>query len=238
MSHDASAGTTARVPEREVRCEDEAMVDARTPDGDPVAATVAAYDASAAAYRDGAGAVPAGLDALVRRFADRVGPGGRVLEIGSGPGRDARALEALGLSVRRTDISAGFVALLRADGRRADRLDPLVDDLADPDRAAAYDAVWASACLLHVGRADLPVVLGRLAAVTRPGGCLHASLKEGDGEVWSTHGHVRDPRHFVLWREQPLREALDGAGWAVDELDRHEGQRTDRWLDVLATRRA
>lgn len=214
------------------------MVDPSSRDLDPVAATVAAYDASAAAYTNGTSAVPAGLDDLVRRFADRVGPGGRVLEIGSGPGRDARALEALGLSVRRTDISAGFVALLRADGHTADRLDPLVDDLTDPGRAAAYDAVWASACLLHVARTDLPVVLRRLAAVTRAGGCLHASLKEGDGEVWSTHGHVSDPRHFVLWREQPLREALEGAGWAVEEIDRHDGQRTDRWLDVLATRRA
>ena len=202
------------------------------------AATVAAYDASAEAYRDGTFTMPAAIGDLVSRFVARVSAGSRVLEIGSGPGRDALALEALGISVRRTDVSAGFVALLTAAGHPADRLDPLTDDLADPERGgAAYDGVWASACLLHVARADLPVVLRRLAEVTRAGGTLHVSLKEGDGEAWSTHGNVAAPRLFVFWRERPLREALEGAGWSVDELTRNDGQRGDRWLEVLATRR-
>jgi SAM-dependent methyltransferase len=181
--------------------------------------------------------MPASVDDLVSRFAARLPTGARVLEIGSGPGRDAAALEALGLSVRRTDVSPGFVALLTDAGHRADLLDPLTDDLADPERGgAAYDAVWASACLLHVGRSDLPRVLRRLAEATRPGGSLHASLKEGDGEAWSTHGNVAEPRFFVFWREAPLRAALQEAGWRVDEVSHHDGLRGDRWLNVLATR--
>ena len=202
------------------------------------ALTIAAYDANAEAYRDGTATMSAEMEALVRRFAERVPRGARVLEIGSGPGRDAAALEGRGLSVRRTDVSPGFVALLTEAGHAADLLDPLTDDLADPGRGgAAYDGVWASACLLHVARTDLPVVLARLAAVTRAGGTLHVSLKEGDGEAWSTHGNVAAPRLFVLWREQPLREALEHAGWAVDELTRHDDVRGTRWLQVLATRK-
>ena len=81
--------------------------------------------------------------------------GARVLEIGSGGGRDARLMEELGLRVRRTDITPGFVALLRAQGHDADLLDPLTDDLATPERVP-YAAVWANASLLHVARADLP----------------------------------------------------------------------------------
>jgi SAM-dependent methyltransferase len=201
------------------------------------AATVAAYDSSAAAYREGGFGTSDLATALVERFAARVPAGGRVLEIGSGPGRDARKLEDAGLSVRRTDVSPGFAELLRADGHRVDVLDPLTDDLADPERPATpYDAVWASACLLHVGRPDLPVVLRRLADATRPGGTLHASFKEGDGEAWATHGQVTAPRHFTYWREGPLLAVLEDAGWSVDEVGRHEGLRGDSWLGVLATR--
>jgi len=120
----------------------------------------------------------------------------------------------------------------------ADRLDPLTDDLTDAERGgAAYDGVWANACLLHVARADLPVVLRRLAAATRPGGALHVSLKEGDGEAWSAHGNVAAPRLFVYWREQPLRAALERAGWTVDEVERRVGYRGETWLAVLATRK-
>jgi SAM-dependent methyltransferase len=201
-------------------------------------ATLAAYDASAVAYRDAGFAFPDAVRALVARFAGLLPADARVLEIGSGPGRDALALEAVGLEVRRTDVSAAFVELLHEDGFAADVLDPLTDDLADPAHPdEPYDAVWASACLLHVARADLPRVLHRLAAATRPGGVLHVSLKEGDGEAWSTHGNVAAPRHFTYWREQPLREVLDAAGWSVLELSRSDGLRGDRWLDVLATRR-
>ena len=201
---------------------------------DPRAATIAAYQADAAAYAAGVAALSAPVASAVaadrEEFARRVGPGGRVLEIGSGPGRDARALEELGLSVRRTDVTPALVDLMRADGFAADVLDPRVDDLGGP-----WDGVWANAVLLHLARDEMPVVLARLAAATRPGGALYLTVKEGDGEAWSTHGHVAAPRHFTYWREQPLHALLTGAGWEVDVLRHTEGTR-DLWLDVFASR--
>ena len=83
------------------------------------------------------------------------------------------------------------------------------------------------------------MVLSRLAGATRTGGLLQVSLKEGEGARWSTHGHVDGPRHFTFWREEPLRAALDAAGWSVSVTPR--GARTacagDAWLEILAERR-
>jgi SAM-dependent methyltransferase len=204
---------------------------------DPRSTTVASYDVAAAAYRDGTVTMPDSVRRVIDHVAATLGPGARVLEVGSGPGRDAAALEEAGLRVRRTDVSRGFVALLREAGHAADVVDPLTDDLTDPDDPTPYDGVWANACLLHVARADLPTVLGRLAAATRPGGLLHLSLKEGDGARWSTHGNVSGPRYFTFWREEPLRTVLDGAGWDVRELVHEAGLRGESWLDVVAERR-
>lgn len=198
--------------------------------------TVASYDAFAEAYRDGTATASDQVRAAVDRFVAALPAGARVLEVGSGPGRDALALEAGGLSVRRTDITPAFVAMLRADGHDADVVDPLVDDLADPDRHQAYDGVWAAASLLHVRREDFPLVVRRLAGATRAGGVLHLALKEGDGARFSTHGSITAPRHFTYWREQPLRDVLTAAGWGVSEVDRGVGVRDDHWLTVLARR--
>ncbi|MBB6629581.1 class I SAM-dependent methyltransferase [Nocardioides sp. KIGAM211] len=174
---------------------------------------------------------------MAARFAAGLAPDARVLEIGSGPGHDAALLERLGLHVRRTDVSRGFAELMRADGHRVDVLDPLVDDLTDPERPGTpYDGVWANASLLHVVRPDLVVVLRRLADVTRPGGLLEVTLKEGDGDAWSTHGHVSGPRHFTYWRPEPLRAVLAAAGWEVATIEQREGWNGTRWLDVRATR--
>ena len=160
-----------------------------------------------------------------------------MLEIGSGSGRDARAMERAGVSVRRTDITPGFVALLRADGFEADLVDPLIDDLADPAGDAPYDGVWAAASLLHLRREDLPRVLANLADATRSGGLFHLSVMEGDGARFLTRGDIDAPRHFTFWREESLRAALDHAGWEVVEVDRTTSARGDDWLDVLARRR-
>jgi SAM-dependent methyltransferase len=200
-------------------------------------ATVRAYDASATDYLERTQELPAAIASAIGRFVRVVPPGSRVLEVGSGSGRDALALEQAGLSVRRTDITPAFVDLLRARGQVADRLDPLVDDLADPATPeAAYDGVWADASLLHVDREDLPTVLARLARATRPGGGLFVSVKEGDGEDWSIHGNVTAPRFFTFWREEPLRSALEAAGWSVREVVRTEGSEREPWLAALAVR--
>jgi SAM-dependent methyltransferase len=202
------------------------------------AATVRAYDVAVAEYRDGTADLPDAVAAAIGRLAALLPRGSRVLEIGSGPGRDAAALEAAGLRVRRTDVTPAFVEMMRADGYQAEVLDPLYDDLADPAAPGTpYDAVWASACLLHVSRDDLPTVVARLADATRPGGLLYASLKEGDGESWSVHGNVSSPRHFTYWREAALRAVLEEAGWSVALVGYGDGRFGTRWLEVLATRR-
>jgi len=193
---------------------------------------VDAYDAQSGAYAEATATLHGDVLASLEAFAAAVGTDAEVLEIGSGGGRDARALEERGLRVRRTDVTPAFVDLLRSQGYRAELLDPLSDDLGGP-----YDGVWANASLLHVERADLPIVLSRLAGATRAGGVLALSVKEGEGEVWSTHGTVSAPRRFVLWREADLAKVLVGAGWEVDEVRHREGLRGETWLMVRASHR-
>ncbi|HEY3528015.1 MAG TPA: methyltransferase domain-containing protein [Nocardioides sp.] len=201
------------------------------------AATVRAYDDSAADYRANTSEMPSSIQALVDRFAARLRPGARVLEIGSGSGRDARALEDAGLSVRRTDITPAFVAMLREAGNQADVVDPAVDDLSDPAAPGTpYAGVWADASLLHVDRHELALVLSRLADATEAGGVLFVGLKEGDGEDWSIHGNVTAPRFFTFWREEPLRSALAGAGWRVEQVEHEVSEDGEGWLQVLALR--
>lgn len=193
--------------------------------------TITSYDATAAEYAAEAAAMPKWVSIEIDAFVTDLGGAGRVLEIGSGGGRDALDLEKRGISVRRTDVSNGFVELLRGSGFEADLLDPLTDDLTDLQRPGSpYDGVWACACLIHVAREDFGTVLGRLAAATRIGGRLHASVREGDGEEVSERGSAPAARRYVetYWRQPALQSALTGAGWTVSEIRRCVG-RPDDW---------
>jgi SAM-dependent methyltransferase len=198
--------------------------------------TVRSYEASAVEYAAEAAAMPEWVAGEIEAFVDALGGTGRILEIGSGSGRDAREFERRGLSVRCTDVVQRFVDLLRADGFEAERLDPLTDDLADPQHPdRPYDGVWSCACLFHVAREDLVTVLGRLAMATRSGGRVHASFKEGDGEDRSTSGTPDAPRRYseTLWREPELRSQFSAAGWVVDEVGSHGDK---PWLAVRGHR--
>jgi SAM-dependent methyltransferase len=198
--------------------------------------TLTAYGAHARAYRDDNRELPNHIRAELDTFAGAVGAGRRVLEIGSGGGRDAVYLESLGLQVRRTDVTPAFVDLLREDGFTADVLDPLRDDLTDPVWPhELYDAVWANACLLHVRRAHLPTVLERLRRATRPGGLLRFSVKEGNGEQWLNRGPVTEPRLFIYWKKADLCAVVDQAGWSTTRIRRTRGLGEEHWLEVWAT---
>jgi SAM-dependent methyltransferase len=186
--------------------------------------TLSAYEQAADKFRD---SIPtAANDALIDLLATRIGPGARVLEIGSGTGRDALELERRGYVVRRTDATQAFIDMMRTDGHAVDRLNALTDDLGGP-----YDAVFADAVFLHFDRPGLAQVL-RKAARSAP--VLAFATREGKGEEWSDR-NLDLPRHFVLWQEDALREVLTGTGWDVQRLERGEGK-FGMWFYVLATR--
>ena len=92
---------------------------------------------------------------------------------------------------------------------------------------------------LRVRRTDATVAFVDLAALlqraTLAAEWLAFTVKEGDGDVWTTQ-KLDVPRWFVYWREPALRALLDVAGWSVVSVRHHHG-RHDDWLTVLARRR-
>jgi trans-aconitate methyltransferase len=191
--------------------------------------TLASYEAAAHRYRDHALPPGESLLALLDRVAQLVGSG-EVLELGSGPGREARYLERFGLRVHRTDATRAFVEMMREDGFEARLLDIRTGDYGGP-----YDAILANAVLLHLTRDEFSDALVKARRAVIDGGVLALTLKEGAGEAWS-NAKLGLPRHFTFWREPPLRAVLKRTGWTVESVA-HVPGRTEPWLHVVALAR-
>lgn len=136
------------------------------------ARTIALYDAEAEAYASRFAAPQPALAAFVAVLP----PGGRVLDLGCGPGTSAAAMLAAGLAVEAWDAAPGMVAAARRRG-----VDAREATFAELDVARRYDGVWANFSLLHAPRDEMAGHLAAIARALRPGGHLHLGLKLGSG---------------------------------------------------------
>ena len=166
-------------------------------------------------------------DAL-HRLAEAVSPAGRVLEIGSGPGWDADALEALGIDVHRTDAAVAFCEFQAGRGKRCDRLDLLSDPI-----QGNYDGVMMLCVLQHFEPPQLDGALRKLAGALEVGGALLLMYPEGGNDLWE-HGVAGEYR-VMRWPAAALDARVAQAGFAVAWEDAIDG-RGGTWRTVLARR--
>ena len=158
---------------------------------------------------------PGGVSRHLHPFLAKLRPGARILELGCGGGRDCEAMMTAGFDVDPTD---GSPAIARQAEQRLGRPVRVMcfDELNNTD---AYDAVWASASLLHVPRPSLPHILGLIFKALRPGGLHFASYKAGGLEGRDSHG-----RYFNYFTKTELTELYrEAAPWELTEIADYVG---------------
>ena len=129
-----------------------------------------------------------------------------ILDLGCGPGRDLKALSALGHMAVGLEGAPSFAAMARAhSGCEVLEQDFLRLDLP----AARFDGVFANAVLFHVPSQELPRVLSELRAALKPRGVLFSSNPHGRNEEGWNRG-----RYGVYHDLESWRRYLTQAGFA------------------------
>jgi len=191
--------------------------------------TVEAYDAYADRYAELTRESHfKSRDEALDLFMVRVKPKGRILEAASGPGWDADLMESRGLTVRRTDLSDGFIAVQAKRGKRVERLDLIEDDLGGP-----YDGLVALYVIQHIARPLVEGVIARMAGALVPEGLLLFSFQLGDGE--RVEVEPTGDYHIVMWPREEMEAILVRHGLEI-VWDRTEDGREARWVTLVARR--
>jgi len=144
------------------------------------------------------------LGALLRHIEGT--PPFTILDFGCGPGRDLKAIAALGHVAVGLDGSVRFAEMARAhSGCEVLQQDFLKLKLP----AGRFDGVFANAALFHVPGQELPRVLRELHATLKPRGVLFSSNPRGDNEEgWNQE------RYGAYWDLETWRRYLAAAGFA------------------------
>ena len=141
-------------------------------------------------------------------FLDLLAAEGRrtLVEIGTGPGVDARAFLAEGLAVSGVDLSPEHVRRAREAG-----VDAVVGSVLDlPYADGAFEAGWTMSTLLHVPDSRLEAALAETVRVLAPGAPLAVGVWGGpDWEGPSDQDRFQPPRFFSLRSHQRWRATLE-----------------------------
>jgi len=191
--------------------------------------TVESYEAHVAEYING---TPQTVDGTVKEWIDaavsELPLDARILEIGSAFGRDATYLQNMGFKIQCTDVTKGFVKLLKEQGFDARELNALTDDLGGP-----YDLIFAQAVLLHFTPEETKSVIAKAYNALDEGGRFAFTVKQGEGEKW-TDEKLNAPRYFCYWTAETLRPVIEAAGFSDIKIEGDKATGSAIWVQVIA----
>ena len=177
-----------------------------------------------------ASTLEADMSATQEKFLALLPKGAHILDLGCGSGRDSLCFLQQGFQVTAVDGSeelAKFASELIGQ-------EVIVSDFKDlvlPK--ASFDAIWASASLLHVHSEELPSILAKVIDLAKPGAVFYMSFKYGafEGE--------RTGRYYTDLNEARFADFLQKSGRSLEIIEQWVAKdvRPDKpelWLNTFA----
>src|SRR3989344_2585771 len=120
--------------------------------------------------------------------------GKNILDLGSGPGNDAKYFKDKGFNVHCVDISEQMIRLCKEKGLKAE-----VMDIENLKLNQEYDGIWANASLLHLKKRSMPKVIEKLKSLLKPEGILFIAVKEGNKEIFEKREKYPNTKRFFSY---------------------------------------
>lgn len=142
-------------------------------------------------------------------FIAAIPNGGRVLDLGCGPGHFAKIMLDAGLTVDATDASAQMVALTQ----RYPGINAHQESFDDLNAKSLYDGIWANFSLLHAPHETMPDLLSRIRDALKPSGQFHMAIKTGTGQARDRLG-----RFYAYYSKAEIRDLLCKSGFTITKI--------------------
>lgn len=150
-------------------------------------------------------------------------PSGKVIEIGSGAGKDAAALIKMGYKYTGTDASKGLITVAQQRNPNATFINKSVDELDFPD--GSFDGFWTAATLLHIPKDRIDTALQSIKRVIKSEGIGFISMKAGSGERID----LETGRWFSYYSQEEFKEVLVRNKFNIIGQETRKGEK-DWWL--------
>lgn len=155
--------------------------------------------------------------------------GNKILDIGCGPGRDARYLAEKNLEVVGIDLTTNLIKIASKNAPRAKFIIMDMRRLNFPERY--FDGVWVWASFLHIPRKESKKTLIKFNRVLKERGILAISVKKGKGEGFIKKDEA-DNRFYSFYEEKEFIELLESCGFEI--IKEFIEIKKSVWINVFA----
>jgi len=170
--------------------------------------------------------------------------GKKVLDLGCGPGHESYIFSELGFDVTGLDFSSEMIR--RAKDLKDSKNKPtfVVGDMTRLNRYFSenqFDAIWASASLLHIRPSDMQATLEGMTSISKNGAKIFIGLKGGSGTLMADEDKYgkKMQREFTLWSKEQFLSEVKQYGWNLDDFHSKEGSeflgQPTQWLQFFFT---
>ena len=163
-------------------------------------------------------------------------PGKRILDAGSGSGRDVEYFLQEGYSPIGIDISDG---MLSESKKRVSKKSVFkkMDFRELKFKKESFDGVWSMLGLVHTPRKDIKKVLDGFNKILVERGVLFLGVIEGKGEKEIRIPELNnEPSTFVYFTEKEMKEYLEEAKFEIITSEINKSQK-ENWLEIFCRKK-
>lgn len=198
---------------------------------DTVAETIKTYEELAEDYYNShfdIGEIKHDADFFIRNLNGR-----KILDIGCGPGRDAKYFSKHGLNVTGIDLTPSFIKMA---SKNVSKTKFVLMDMRNLDfQENSFDGIWACASFLHIPKNEAKNTLLGFKRVLKPNGLLYISVKQGVEEKFVKKDEYKGrERFFAFYSEGEFKKLVESCDFKIWKFTL-EKKRED-WITVFATK--
>lgn len=159
--------------------------------------------------------------------------GKKVLDVGCGPGRDAKYFSEKGLDVTGIDLTPDFIkmACLNAPNAKFVKMD--MRHLDFPNNT--FDGIWVCASFQHVPKEDARSTMLEFKKVLKSNGFAYISVQHGEGERFvEKAGYMGRTKFFAFYTEDEFKELAESCGLRIVRISVVD--KGNVWIDAFVTK--
>lgn len=174
---------------------------------------VRSYDETVCEYHENTKNLEPSQIAKREEFIALLKKGVSILDVGCGPGRDAKFFSERGLNVTGIDLSENTIMLARKVAPKASF--EVMDFLDISLPSESFDAAWFGASIFCVQKKHAQKALENVHRILKKDGLLYVSFKQGEGQGYELDKRYNKKKFFAYYKEKEIKPLLTQSGFKV-----------------------